>query len=79
MSFSKLAENNPMFGKRGKNNHMFGKKGVNHPIFGTSHSEETKLKMSIVKGTTIYVYSSDNNTLVNTFTALRARQVYFLT
>ena len=40
--------------------------GVNHPMFGTNRSEQTKLKISIVQGTIIYLYSSDKSTLINT-------------
>jgi hypothetical protein len=33
--------------------------GKNNNFFGKTHSEETKFKMSIARGTMIYVYSLD--------------------
>jgi hypothetical protein len=40
---------------------MFGKKlfGVNNPFFGKTHTTETKLKMSQVKGTPVFVYDAN--------------------
>jgi len=47
------------------------KKGQNNPMFGTTHNEDTKLKISIARGITIYVYCSDKSTLLYTFTYAR--------
>lgn len=53
--------------------------GENNPMFGISllHTAETKAKMSVAKGTSIYVYSSDKSTLINTFTSARKASEYF--
>ena len=69
ISIAKKGENNAMYGIASENHPLYGKKGENHPKYGILHSEETKLKMSIAKGTTIYLYSSDKSILVKTFTS----------
>jgi hypothetical protein len=48
--------------------------GSNNHFFGKAHTLE---KMSIAKGTTIYVYSSDGITLMNTFTSAREAAKFF--
>lgn len=77
MSLAKSGESNPMFNKKGEENHMFGKKGKDHPIFGTFHTKETKLKMSIAKGTPIHIYSFEDSTLVNSFPSARKAGEFF--
>jgi group I intron endonuclease len=47
------------------------KKGENHPMYGRTHLKESLEKMSIYKGTPIYVYSSDKSILINTFPSTR--------
>jgi group I intron endonuclease len=74
MSIKKLGELNPMFGKKGT---MLGKKGKDHPLFGIPLSEETKQRLSILKGTTIYVYSFDGLTLIDTFTSARKAAIHY--
>jgi len=84
--------NNPMFGKthtpetkalmseakKGKNNPLFGKKGKNHPLHGLTNSDEAIAKISATKGVgTIYVYSSDRLTLLNTFLSARKAGEHF--
>jgi group I intron endonuclease len=63
--------NHPMFGKsvsaETKAKLSEALSGKNHPMFGKSVSAETKAKISAAQGTTIYVYSSDGFTLINTF------------
>jgi len=51
--------------------------GSNNHFFGKAHTLETKIKMSIAKGTTIYVYSNDGITLMNTFTSAREAAKFF--
>jgi len=65
--------------KSGENNAMFGKSGENHPrgMLGKTHSPETLAKLSAVNGTTVYVYSSDGSTLLNTFPSARKAGEYF--
>ena len=46
-------------------------------MYGKLHSLETKAKISVAKGTTIYVYSSDQSTLINTFSSARKATEYF--
>jgi len=53
------------------------KLGENHPMFGRNHSTNTLLKMSIAKGTPIFVYNSDNTTLVYTFTSSKKASKFF--
>jgi len=52
-------------------------KGDNHPLFNKNHSNETKVKMSIAKGTTIYVYPTDKFKLENKFTSARKAAEFF--
>lgn len=83
--------NNPMYGRTGENSHLFGKsltietktlmseakKKDNHPLYGKFHSTETKNKISITSGQIVYVYSSDNSTLINTFNSARKTAEFF--
>lgn len=50
--------------------------GDNHPLFGKIHSEATKDKMSRAQGTTIFVYSLDNQ-LLHTFTSATKAGIFF--
>lgn len=52
------------------------KRGNKHNFFGKTHSEESKLKMSKTRGTTIYLYSLDYQFL-NTFPSSRAAAKHF--
>lgn len=77
-------KNNHMFGKLGENHHLFGKthtaetkglmgeanKGEKNPrgMLGKTHTVETLAKISAAKGTTIYVYNTQN-ILVYTFSS----------
>lgn len=56
---------------------MFGKNKGENPFFRRTHSEETLAKMRVARGTTIYVYSTDKSTLVNTFSSAREAAEYF--
>jgi group I intron endonuclease len=60
----------------GENHPLFGKTGENSPNFGKNHSSETKLKMSLAKGTVIYLYDS-HGSLVNTFPSARKASEHF--
>ena len=40
-------------------------------------AEETKAKISAANGTTVYVYSSDGSTLINTFSSARNAAQHF--
>lgn len=53
------------------------KLGKNHPLYGKNHSLDTLKKMSIAKGTPIFVYNSDGITLVNTFTSSKKASEFF--
>lgn len=44
-------------------------------MYGRTHSEGTK--MSVIRGTVIYVYSSDKSTLIDTFCSARKAAEYF--
>lgn len=48
-------------------------------MFGKVLSDEAKLKMSIAKGTTIYLYTQDKSQLINTFTSARKAAEFFKT
>lgn len=52
--------------------------GEKNPNFGKIHLTESKAKMSIAQGTTIFVYS-ENNILVNNFSFARAAGLFFNT
>jgi group I intron endonuclease len=52
-------------------NHPRGMKGKTY-----SHSEESKTKISVAKGTTIYVYDT-NDTLVNSFSSASKAALHF--
>lgn len=52
------------------------KKGSNHPLYGKTPSDETKKRMSHALGTTIFMYSLDNQ-LLSTFTSSVAAAKYF--
>lgn len=70
-------------GKTGINSPNFGKiisaetkvlmslalSGKNHPMYNKNHSEESKNKISISNGTSIFVYLSDGKTLINSFSS----------
>jgi len=56
---------------------MFGKNKGEDPFFGRTHSGETLAKMRVARGTTIYVYSTDKSTLINTFGSTREAAEYF--
>jgi group I intron endonuclease len=65
---------------RGENNPMFGRTGENSPNFGKSFTIETKTKISIAKGGgSIFVYSSNKKTLLNTFYSARKAAEHFNT
>jgi hypothetical protein len=81
LSEVKKGENNPIFGRKHLpetiiKNHE-ANSGENHPMFDKQHSLETKAKMSAVKGTNIYVYSSDKSTLINIFSSANKAAEYF--
>lgn len=83
-SIDRTGENHPMFGITGENHHLFGKRHSAESIskmskahYGKTLFEETKAKISLVKGKSIYVYSSDKSTLVNTFTSSRKAGEFF--
>jgi hypothetical protein len=52
-------ENNPMF-----NISLFGK---NNGFFGKSHSDLARSKIKKAKGTTIFIYTADQSSLLHTF------------
>lgn len=77
-------ENHPMFGITGENHPLFGKhhsaetiKKMSIAHKGQALSEETKEKISLIKGTKIYVYSSNNVELINTFNSARKAAEFF--
>lgn len=90
-SLATMGEKNPMFGVRffGPLNPFFGHKhteetkqilskansGVNHPFYGKSHTEEAKLKQSMARGTTIFLYSLEFE-LLETFVSARKAGLY---
>ena len=55
--------------------------GINHPLYGKKHLAETLAKMSLVishaNDTAIYVYSSDEKTLINNFSSAIKAGKYF--
>lgn len=51
--------------------------GENHPMFDKFHSAETRTKIGIANGTTIYVYSSDKSTIVNSFSSATKAAEHF--
>lgn len=65
MSLVKSGEKNPMYGREGDKNPNYGNPNKYKP------SPETKEKMSIAQGTTIFLNSSEL-TLVDPFTSSRA-------
>src|SRR5690349_12333693 len=67
ISKAKIGENNPMYGRLGENN----------PNFGKPSSPETKAKISSANGTAIYVYSSEDKTLINTFSSASKAAEFF--
>lgn len=87
MGEAKIGKNNPMFGKKGENNHLFGIlhsveriakiSGENNNMYGKTHSDDSKNRMSISKGTAIYVYSSDKSKLIYTFPSARKAAEHF--
>jgi len=79
--FGRTGDNHPMYerkhtkesiAKMSEAQRNINRTGENHPrgMLGRTHSVETLAKMSIAKGTTIYVYSSDKSLLINTFFSL---------
>ncbi|BDC33838.1 hypothetical protein EMPS_mp25 (mitochondrion) [Entomortierella parvispora] len=52
-------------------------KGENNVMYGRNHLAESKLKMSMAKGTTIYVYTLDKSNLINTFPSANKAAEYF--
>jgi group I intron endonuclease len=52
------------------------KTGKNHPMYGQSLSIITKAKISMTKGTAIYVYDTQGS-LVNTFSSASKAAEYF--
>jgi group I intron endonuclease len=64
--------------KSGKNNPMFGiyKTGENNPMYGKTHSVQTLDKMSIAKGTAIYVYDTQGS-LAYIFSSARKAAEHF--
>jgi len=84
MSLAKAGEIHPMFGQTHSDNtkalisviHLGKTLSASTKILiskihkGKKHSSETKAKMSIAKGTAIYVYDSQG-TLVNSFSSAR--------
>lgn len=44
---------------------------------GQALSEDTKAKISLIKGTKIYVYSSNNSELINSFSSARKAAEFF--
>jgi group I intron endonuclease len=53
------------------------KLGENNPMFGQIVSAETKALITGAKGTPIFVYSSDNNLLINSFPSSRKAALHF--
>jgi hypothetical protein len=51
-------------------------KGSNNPNFGRTLSDDTKLKMSLSRGFTIFVYSLEGQ-LLNTFVSSRIAAKHF--
>jgi len=51
--------------------------GENNPLYGKSHIAEAKAKISIKKGTSIYVYCGEGLTLINSFTSAKKAGEYF--
>lgn len=75
MSKAKLGENNFNFGKSlsVETKALIGKamSGKQNPMFDTTRSEEMKAKLSEIHGTTIYIYSPDKITLINSLSSAR--------
>jgi group I intron endonuclease len=67
-SLAKMRKMQESIDKSGENNPMFGKIRI--------HSTETKVKISVIQGTSIFVYDS-NGLLVNTFNSARKAAEYF--
>lgn len=71
MSLKKAKENNPFFGKIHSKSSI---ELIKQKALGRIHSEETKLKMSAVRGNTIYIYekcSSEGFKLIGLFVSAR--------
>jgi len=86
ISLALRGDKNPNFGKAKTEEHKEklsqankGRhKGENHPLFGKNHSDEAKIRMSIAKGTPIYVYDiADKTLLVNEFTSAKKAGEFF--
>lgn len=52
-------------------------KDENNVMYGRNHLAETKIKMSMAKGTTIYGYTSDKFNIINTFSSANKTAEYF--
>jgi len=74
-------EKNGMFGKthskHSKELMSLAQLGQNNHQWGKQLPESTKLALSIAKGTTIYVYSSDKSKLIYTFNSARKAAEFF--
>jgi group I intron endonuclease len=91
--FGRTGEKNPMFGKnythnanskaliseskKGKTHNDLTKLKISISKKGIKPNDQTKVKMSIAQSTTIYVYSSDGTTLMNTFTSANNAGKFF--
>ena len=77
MSIKKLKENNPLFGKTHKESTIALMK---QKALGRIHTEETKLKMSLVRGNPIYIYekcTSEGFKLIGSFVSARRAGKFF--
>lgn len=68
MSVAKSGEKNPML--------SIDRTGTHNPMFGKIHTAQTKEKMSIVKGTAIYVYDTQGS-LAYIFSSARKAAEFF--
>nr|YP_009254035.1 hypothetical protein [Hypomyces aurantius]ANC62720.1 hypothetical protein [Hypomyces aurantius] len=71
MSLKKVKENNPLFGKTHNKSTV---ELMKQKALGRVHSEETKLKMSAVRGNPVYIYekcSSEGFELIGSFVSAR--------
>lgn len=81
MSLAKSGENPYNFGKilsaETKAKMSLALSGENHPMFGKIYSTESKDKISANNGTSIFVYSKDGLTLINSFSSATKAGEYF--
>jgi len=71
MSLKKLKESNPLFEKTHSEN---SKELMKHKALSRKHSEDTKLKMSVISGNLVYIYekfSSKGFKLIGSFVSAR--------